>query len=288
MARKFIILAMAILALASIACGLTVNLPAINVKTGPTQTEAIKVEAPASDSVANLKLSFAAGKLTLAPGAENSLVEGSATYNVADLKPQVSTSGNSVVVQTGDLKINGIPNFGKNYINDWDLKLGSTTMNLVINAGAYNGNIDLGGLSLQSLEVTDGAANVDLNFSSPNKTDMASLRYDTGASNVKLTGLGNANFSRMTFKSGAGNYTLDFSGTLKRDATVDIQSGVSQLVIVVPDGVSAQVAMKGGLTNVTSQGGWQKSGNDYLLSGSGPTLTISVNTGAGNVELRTH
>lgn len=288
MARKFIILAMAILALASIACGLTVNLPAINVKTGPTQTEAIKVEAPASDSVANLKLSFAAGKLTLAPGAENSLVEGSATYNVADLKPQVSTSGNSVVVQTGDLKINGIPNFGKNYINDWDLKLGSTTMNLVINAGAYNGNIDLGGLSLQSLEVTDGAANVDLNFSSPNKTDMASLRYDTGASNVKLTGLGNANFSRMTFKSGAGNYRLDFTGTLKRDATVDIQSGVSQLIIVVPDGVSAQVAMKGGLTNVTSQGGWQKSGNDYLLSGSGPTLTISVNTGAGNVELRTH
>ncbi|HEX7973272.1 MAG TPA: toast rack family protein [Anaerolineales bacterium] len=286
MARKSIFVAVIILALATIACGLNINIPAVDVKVGPTQTEAINVEAPSSGSVANLKLSFAAGKLTLAPGAENGLVSGTATYNVADLKPQVSTNGNSVTIQTGDLKINGIPNFGKNYKNEWDLKLGSATMNLVINAGAYDGNIDLGGLSLQSLDVTDGAANADLGFSSPNKTDMASLRYETGASSVKLTGLGNANFSEMTFKSGAGNYTLDFSGSLKRDATVDVQSGVSQLVIVVPEGVSARVAMKSGLSNVTSQGNWQKSGSDYVLSGRGPALTISVSMGAGNLELR--
>jgi hypothetical protein len=35
--------------------------------------------------------------------------------------------------------------------NEWDLKLGSAPMDLVISAGAYDGTIELGGLALKSL-----------------------------------------------------------------------------------------------------------------------------------------
>jgi hypothetical protein len=135
--------------------------------------------------------------------------------------------------------------------------------------------------------VTDGAADVRLNFSQPNPAEMTTFRYTTGASNVTLKGLANANFAALIFRSGAGNYTLDFSGALRRDATVTLESGVSKVRIVVPDGMSARVYFKGGLSNVTVSGGWKRSGDLYLLEGSGPTLTINVDMGAGSLEFDT-
>jgi len=158
---------------------------------------------------------------------------------------------------------------------------------LKINAGAYQGNLELGGLALKSLEVNDGAAESRLKFSTPNKTEMEFLRYITGASSVKLSGLANANFTSMIFRSGAGDYTLDFSGKLQRDAVATVESGFSQLTIIVPEGTSAKVIFKGGLTNVDFSGGWKKDGEAYALGSGGPLITISMDLGAGNLTLRT-
>jgi hypothetical protein len=118
----------------------------------------------------------------------------------------------------------------------WDFKLGSSPMDLSINAGAYQGDFELGGLALTGLTVKDGAASVALSFSKPNPIAMTVLRYETGASQVELKGLSNANFSTMLMSSGAGDYTLDFSGDLRRDATITITTGLSNIELVVPWG----------------------------------------------------
>jgi hypothetical protein len=289
MSRKlFPILAILTIAVVSMACTITFNLPSINqVKVGPTQTETIQVPAPTSGATSDLTLEFGAGELNVSPGA-NALVEGTAAYNVTELKPQTTVTGNTVLIETGDFSNKGFSslNFAvKDLKNTWDLKLGTYPMNLHIKAGAYKGDYELGSLALESLDVADGAAQVSLKFSQPNTVPMSNFRYETGASNVNLSGLANADFQNMTFRSGAGNYTLDFSGTLKRDATVNIETGLSQISIVVPRGVSAQVIIKGGLSNVNMGGAWQKSGSDYINSGSGPQITIYVTMGAGNLQL---
>jgi hypothetical protein len=186
------------------------------------------------------------------------------------------------------MEFSGIPDFrGDKYVNEWNFELGSAPMDLLIKAGAYKGDIELGGLSLASLKVDDGAADVNLSFSDPNLIEMGTLRYETGASSVKLEGLANANFDQMNFKGGAGSYVLDFSGELVRDATVNIDAGLSNVEIIVPNGVSARVLVDRGLANVDISGDWEKSGDDYELAGEGPRLTINVNIGAGNLELRT-
>jgi hypothetical protein len=276
----------AVLALISLSCGVTINLPVDKVTTGPTRTEEISIPAPSAEEV-DLTLSFGAGDFKLEDGAGTTLVSGTAIYNVDDFKPEIIVEGNSVRLESGDLQIEGIPSIADKIENEWDLELGDQLMNLAINAGAYQGDFDLGGLSLKSLKVSDGAADVRLKFSKPNLVPMESLRYQTGASNVRLTGLANANFASMVFRSGAGDYTLDFSGQLQRDADVAIESGISQVTIVVPEGVSARVIFEGGLSNVDTYGGWQKSGEEYVLNGSGPTLSITVDMGAGNLVLRT-
>jgi hypothetical protein len=114
---------------------------------------------------------------------------------------------------------------------------------------------------------------------------MDAFRYTTGASNVDLEGLANANFTDMYFRSGAGSYTLDFSGDLKRDANISIDSGVSTVKVIVPEGVNARLSFDGSLSNVSTNGSWSKSNGDYVMNGSGPTLTFVVKMGAGTLEL---
>lgn len=286
MQTKLALLALSVLLLTSLACGVTINLPVSDLKTGPTVTEEISVPDDEATGPFDLAIDFGAGELNIQPGAVNALVTGTATYNISDLKPEVIVAGNQVQLKTGNLEIKGFPIIeNRNFKNEWDLRLGSAPMNLAVNAGAYRGKIDLGGLSLLSLKFTDGAAEVDVEFSDANLVDMDTFRYETGASSVELRGLANANCEKMIFKGGAGNYTLDFSGDLQRDMDVSIDSGMSNVKIIVPRGVSARLFYDGGLSNVDVSGDWEKTGNDYYLEGTGPRLTINVNLGAGALSI---
>jgi hypothetical protein len=95
-----IISAILVLALASMACGFSVDLPP-RAETGPDVEETITVADPESDET-RLSLNFGAGELKLSSGAEG-LVEGTALYNVEQLKPEVVENDGNVEIKQGDL-----------------------------------------------------------------------------------------------------------------------------------------------------------------------------------------
>jgi hypothetical protein len=270
-----------ILALASLACSFSFDLGPTP-EPGPEVVDEISVPASGTDG-SRLSLSFGAGELYLSPGAQG-LVEGTATYNIPDLKPEVDLDGDEVRIRQGDYEFSTAPTL-RNIRNVWDLKLGDSEMDLDIQAGAYQGRLELGGLALTNLTVHDGAADVELSFQAPNRAEMSVLRYETGASNVTLAGLANANFDTMIFNSGAGNYTLDFSGDLQREATITINSGLGNMTLLIPDGVDALVTVEGGLSNVSAGSNWDQDGDTYTQEGEGPTLTFVIRMSAGNLSL---
>ena len=116
---------------------------------------------------------------------------------------------------------------------------------------------------------------------------MGQFRFRTGASSAELSGLSNANFSLMKFEGGAGSYTLDFSGTLSRDATVEIDAALSSVKLIIPENIPTTLDLEGSLTNVSTRGTWAGGGSTYSLAGQGPTLTFVIKLGAGNLELET-
>jgi hypothetical protein len=284
--------AVLVLALVSTACGAKLKSPVTSIKTGPTQTVDIQVPMPAgpANSV-ELNLEFAAGELKLSPevtpGAGEYLASGAATFNAVDFEPKVEAAGASCTVRQGDIKIEGIPKFQDDLKNQWDLQLANTPMRLKIKAGAYTGSAELGGLSLERLAISEMGSDASVTFSAPNQVEMSSFTYDTGGSTLVLKGLANANFEQMSFTSGAGDYTLSFDGDLQRDASVTIESGISTVNIIIPEGVNAQVSFDGGLSSVNMDGGWQQNGDTYTLSGGGPTLTIEIKMGVGTLNLKT-
>ena len=275
-----------LLALVTSACGLNMKSPVTNITTGPTQTIDVQVPLPEAQTGVELYLEFVSGDLKLSPGANGYLASGTSTFNVASFEPIVEANGASYKLRSGDQKIEGIPKFSDDFQNQWDLQLANTPMSLSINAGPYNGSLELGGLSLEKLTISEAGSNVNVAFSQPNQVAMSTFTYSTGGSTMVLKGLANANFEQMTFNSGAGDYTLSFDGDLQRDAKVLIDSGVSTLNIIVPQGVNARVAFDGGLSSVVPDAAWQKDGDTYTLPSSGHTIDITVKMGIGTLNLK--
>ena len=278
--------AIAALSVAMLACTFTFNNQMQGVTIGSPKTTEIEVAAPDSDQAAKVKLEFGAGELNIDPGDSKFLVSGTATFNVEEFEPEVTVTESRVKISQQVDDINLIPVLGDELENRWDIELGSFPMELEIAAGGYQGKFELGGIPLLELRIAEGAAKTDVSFSELNPVQMDTLRYDTGASQASLTGLANANFREMDFRSGAGEYRLDFSGDLQHDADVSIKTGLSSIVIIVPEGTPATVRFEGGLANVNRSGSWRMSEGLYTLSGEGPGLTITVEMGAGNLELR--
>jgi len=282
--NKLVIILILVVAFVTLACGIQINLPNRVIKTGELETVPIIVGIP-EVPVAELGLKFGAGELKIVPGAQGLLVDGQATFNVPDLAPVIDDEGQKTVIRTGTFELDGIPNFEDDVKNEWEISLASYPVELEIEAGAFSGKYEFGGLAITNLYLRDGASDVELRFSQPNLVEMETFRYETGASKVELSGLSNANFKFLTFRGGAGDYLLDFSGDLRQDATVRVQSGVSRVKIIVPEGVSAKVLFTGGLANIKPDGAWEADGNRYTNPGSGPLLTIEVDLAAGSLEL---
>jgi hypothetical protein len=283
---KVVILSL-LLAITISGCGINIELPfKTESKTGETVTESIQVPIPNLNPPLDVNLSFGAGKLTLLPNPGPDLLSGTVTYNVADFKPELIVDDTGVTFKQGNLKINAVPTINSSIKNEWNIAITNHPIELSIKAGAYSGDFEFGGLALTDLHVTDGASNVNLKFSTPNTSLMNTFRYETGASNITMEKLGNANFQTMIFQSGAGNYSLDFSGVYQHDASVFIETGLSRLIISVPEGIQAEVNLEGPLSKVITSGNWQESGDEYILEGQGPKLIFTIETKAGTVTLK--
>ncbi len=259
-------------------CTFSVNVP--KVRTGVTQT--LEINEKVTGSPVMMKIEMGAGKLDLSGGATNT-VEGTVLYNVDAWVPVIENESNGITLSQTNTSTVGLPD--GQIINEWELKLGSTPIDLSIASGAYEGSLDLSGLSLTRLSIADGASKSTVTFNTPNPAAMDLLEYRTGASEVNLIGLGNANVDEVVFTGGAGSYELDFSGDSGNDINVRISAGMSDITLTIPANMQATITVNGGLSNINANGTWTINGNTYTSGSTGPVIRITVDMAVGNLNL---
>jgi hypothetical protein len=278
--NKKIIVVIIIIMLTSLACSFNMNAP--KVTTEKETVIKLNEAVPQNQENSDLEIGMGAGRLNII-GGSNEWITGEIKYNVPIWNPNISKTSNGIrIIQETKNQI-GIPD--DNVLNDWNIILGDHPTNLEINAGAYQGNLDLSGIPLTNLRISDGASQSNIRFDTLNPVSMTSFYYSTGASTVDFEGLANANFENLVFEGGAGSYSLDFSGDLQRDTDIEITYGLGDVKIYIPNGVPAYVIVEGGLNNVELRGTWNVSGNEYSIEGSGPQLFFTVKLGLGNLQL---
>jgi hypothetical protein len=274
-------LLISILVLMSVACSFTVNLP--SAKTEATQEWTTRLTNTDAENIDRVTVQMGAGTLNLIRNDENFL-DASVRYNVMNWKPSQILSQKEVILSQGN--VDEFKFSDNDVVNDWDIALGgSQPIRLTVDAGAYKGSLDLSAIPLSHLEINDGASQAKVLFSSLNPAEMDNLVYKTGASEVSLIGLSNANVDQVTFQGGAGSYTLDFSGDQSKDMDVSVEVGVCNLRIIIPENMGAVVTVTGGLNNIDPSGSWDIQNSTYIKTGDGAEIHISVEMGLGNLEL---
>ena len=260
--------------------------------------EFIDIPIPEGIDLPQLRLLFGAGELTLAPGDSDTLLSGEVRYADERLKPVFTVEGGTITVRSGigdnilgDLK--ALWESRERFENVWNLRVGAMPLDMFLRVGAARTGIDLGGLTIRNLTVEQGATDLSIGFSEPNREPMESFTFSGGASRCQLRGLGGTRARRIAFRGGAGDYTLEFSGAGSEEMEVSVEAGVGRVVLAVPSEVQAVLTRKGGLTAVSSSGNWALRDDlwyhgdpDTAADASAPPLRFTVTMGLGALELR--
>lgn len=263
-----------------LACSVSVNVPTLSA--GETLTFTVNEPLSSGVDLYKVGIEMGAGRLTLAGGSSN-LIEGEVSYNIRTWEPKVSRSTDAFTIKQTNTDQLGIPS--GTIKNQWNLRLGSVPMELSIATGASESDFDLSGLPITNLTISDGASKSTVRFDTGNPEIMGLFSYTTGASTVELIGLGNSNAQEIKFEGGVGSYTLDFSGFLGHDMNVTINTGVSDVKLIIPSDAYVRVNNNGALSDIDVSGTWTVNNNTYTVGEQGPLITINVEMAVGSLHL---
>ena len=250
----------------------------------------IQVAYPSVDHP-HLRIALGACRFTAGPGEGEEWLAGIYS-DPTDRRPlRIIEEGPRVTITEAEPSFERIPAvFGG--VPRYDVEFGKgRPFALTIETGASDFDLDLGGIPLSRLIVRQGAGKFELSFQRPNPEPMELLEISSGAAAIELENLANANLSEMRLSGGAASYELDFGGVLSREAKVNIETGISGIVVSVPASTAARVTAETTLGSVDVGDGFMKRegafSTEAALGGDGPVLSIRAGVRLGSLQLRT-
>lgn len=237
---------------------------------------------------ADVIVRFGAGKIAIAPGTPDTLLHGEFRTNVVEWAPEVTWRNGTLRIEQENIERIGIPTTSSAE-NEWDLEFSpDVPLDMRVQIGASQGNLDFSGLSLTNLRIETGASDLDVQFDAPNPVEMDELRIQAGAADLTVDGIGNASPQRAHIQGGAGSLDLGFDGQWSGSAGVEIESGMGALTLRLPRDIGVRVAIKDAIGEVSADAGLTRSGDAYVNQAYGETeneLTIEVTIGLGSLDL---
>lgn len=221
--------------------GAVLCLTSCGARTGPTQRESRSIERDASKTL-RTELLMGGGTLKVSGGSPN-WMQGDFAYNLPSWKPNIryATTGGH-----GDLTIEQ-PSSGQihlgNTTNEWNLRLNDEIpTDLTARVGGGEARLNLGTLSLRSLEIEMGAGELRLDLrGKPSRDYNVRIRGGAGEATVylsrdvgvyaKATGL-IGDIKVQGLRAEGGHWVNDAYGTSKVQLRLDIQGGVGAINLI--------------------------------------------------------
>ncbi|MBE9468434.1 MAG: DUF4097 family beta strand repeat protein [Bacteroidetes bacterium] len=231
-----------------------------------TDIEVIKLN---NAKFVDAEILMGAGKLKISDGATDLLEAGFAfTYKEfkGNIKYEViDEKGRLKIIQPSSNKNFNIKNHRiKGYKNIWDLRFNKNVpMNMLIKLGAGDAEININELLIEKLDLKLGAGKADINLN-----------------NSKI-------LKRVDVEMGVGDLTLDLTGDWKHNLSAEIDGGIGQLTLILPEKVGVKAKIEKGLTDINVDK-FIKDGKYYYnesFNKDKPYIKIKINTGIGQVNL---
>jgi len=160
-------------------------------------------------------------------------------------------------------------------------------MDLDLELGGAQAEVELGGMRLQNLKLKIGLAGGRISFSSPNQVNMEELSLDVGLGGVEFENLGNANAAEINISGGMDGIKLDFGDRVMRDVKVNADVAFGGLKIVVPNSAGVTIQAETKLGSFKPQGFTKVNGAWFTPNWNQASthVTIVANTALGGLEV---
>lgn len=221
------------------ACDISINTS--REEPGETQTVTQSIDAKGARSVST-SIEMKAGKLTVTGGA-NKLMDADFTFNYDSWEPDISyetqDENGFLTIEQPDLKSFNI-NFDEDeQVNEWVVQLNDNILqDLSCNMGAGETELDLRGLTLNSVNISAGVGEHTIN-------------------------LHNSSVPELDIQAGVGEVSVDLSGEWNNDLDAEIKGGIGELNLILPSDVGIRLRIAGGLGSVDMPRGFTKDGRTY-------------------------
>ncbi len=194
-----------------------------------------------SDNVdsASIKLDVGAGELVVQGGTDE-LFEGLFSYNVDKWKPKLEYEARDgkAVVKVSQETAKGIP--VGNSRNRWDISLNETIpLDIDVDFGAGEGDLDLKGLIIRSLDIDMGVGDLTVDLSGNHEQDF-DVKIDGGVGSIKVyipqevgvrvyvdKGIGSVNIRGL--KKQGDVYTNEAYQASDVTIDIDIEAGIGSI-----------------------------------------------------------
>ena len=249
---------------ASLAVGVSVGALLATARPGDAQElRSLDVARQLHDSSAmQVRVRYAAGKLVVRAARMPVLYRMQLSYLPSSLRPVYSFTAATRTLRVGVEK-RGVRAPGGDQPGDMRLDIArAVPVDLDLELGAVEADLDLSGLRVGQLHVASGASDAELRFSTPNAERMRSLDLAVGAASLRAFGLANANAPEIRVQAGVGGVELDFGGAWTQDVDVAVRVALGGVTIRVPRDVGLRVEAQKFLASFDTQG-LERRGNAY-------------------------
>jgi hypothetical protein len=146
--------------------------------------------------------------------------------------------------------------------------------------GMGESRFELGGLWITDVDLDMGMGEHDLRFSKPLRAPLERIAIDGSVGETKLQWLGNASPTRVKVSQSVGQMSMDLRGAWRRDASVDVEVGVGETRVLVPEDVRVEVKRSG--VGIGEVHGLRRRGP---APEGGPTLRLRLSGSIGEIRL---
>ena len=234
-----------------------------------------------------VRVRYAAGKLTLRAADPAVLYRMQLAYLPDAVHPLYSYAPASRTLRVGVEK-RGVRVPDGEHAGDMHLDLArAVPLDLDMQLGAVEADLDMSGLRVGELHVESGASDARIRFASPNAERMRALDLEVGAASLHASGLANANAAEIRVQAGVGGVELDFDGAWTQNVELVVRVALGGVTIRVPREVGVRVESQRFLASFDSQG-LVKRGNAYYSENwdSAPhRLSVRAQTTFGKLQV---
>ena len=236
---------------------------------------------------AQVEVTYGAGRFTVGTAGHGLLYDMQLHYDAEHFEPVADWDGRRLEL--------GVEGRGRNIRlgngrDQGELQLGlarGVPMDLTLEFGAVQADLDLGGLQLTGLDLSTGASESTLDVSEPNPTRMQRAVFEVGAADFTARRLGNLHAQTIEVSAGVGSLTLWLNGEWEEDSRVAVKMGLGSLELRVPEGLGLRLNKESFLTSLDADG-LEKRGDSYYSADwdeAERRVTVDLNAAFGGVEV---